>query len=295
MHTRIQVVVISLFATVATTAVQDVDEILPGARGVDIPGWSVLVQQDPFTDACLFAAAVPDDEGLMVSYEVGSSSGLNVVMGGFPALNVDPVEVEYRIDRPPAQTGTWHATTGSGGSAITVPDSLVTDVLRAERVAVRAQDHTRVLQWANGDAVYEIMSACVGASEPEQPQQTEPTVLPDDGSSVARVWVSAHSQNCVDCTTKVPPSHPMAQRVTMAASWLEADTPVGESMPIWLRTGAALADVLPQMPADPPQRVESGDREVYTWMFEDRSRIVLTFGPSGTGEGLALRAVYVRG
>ena len=87
----------------------------------------------------------------------------------------------------------------------------------------------------------------------------------------------------------------MAQRVTMAASWLEADTPIGESVPTWLRTGAALDVVLAQMPENPPQRVESGDREVYMWMFEDRSRIVLTFAPSGTGVGLAPRAVYVRG
>ena len=90
---------------------------------------------------------------------------------------------------------------------------------------------------------------------------------------------------------KVPPNLSRAQRATMASSWLEADTPEGQSLPSWLYVGAAQDDVLARMPFG--KGYQSGDREVYTWLFEtDRSRIVMTFGPGA--EGPVLQAVYVR-
>ena len=51
------------------------------------------------------------------------------------------------------------------------------------------------------------------------------------------------------------------------------------STPLWLRTGALLDDVLQQMPEN-PYRAESGGQRTYTWIFQDRSRIVLTFDDS---------------
>ena len=105
------------------------------------------------------------------------------------------------------------------------------------------------------------------------------------------VWVSAHSQGCIDCSVKVPPGDPRAQRASrdgaMASAWLEADTPVGASTPLWLRTGALLDDVLQQMPEN-PHRAESGGRRTYTWIFQDRSRIVLMF------EDSVLQAIDIR-
>ena len=105
------------------------------------------------------------------------------------------------------------------------------------------------------------------------------------------VWVSAHRQGCIDCSLKVPPGDPRAQRasnVTVASAWLEADTPVGASTPLWLHTGALLDDVLQQMPEN-PHRAESGGQRTYTWIFQDRSRIVLMF------EDSVLQAIDIRG
>ena len=91
-----------------------------------------------------------------------STDGLKIIFTRFPRLNVDRVDVEFRIGREETQTGTWEATTGSGGSTVTAPYALTASILRAARIALRVQDRTRVHEWPNGDAVYELMIACAG-------------------------------------------------------------------------------------------------------------------------------------
>ena len=99
------------------------------------------------------------------------------------------------------------------------------------------------------------------------------------------VWVSVDRQGCPDCSVKVRPGDPRAQQQApsedaLAVIWLQADTLLGEAMPSWLRVGAALDEILTQMP-DSPYRAESGNRQTYSWVFQpDRSRIVLTFEDS---------------
>ena len=141
-----------------------------GWRIGDIPGWTVGVYQDVFTDKyeAGLASAEGFGEGLTVlcsntaADNPSFTSGLRVSVGKLPPLGVDSVEVEYRIREREPQTDSWRTTTGTGGSTVIVPDELVADVLRAGRLALRVQGHTQLLEWPNGEAIYELMSACAG-------------------------------------------------------------------------------------------------------------------------------------
>ena len=159
---RIAAVVIVAVCLLAPPARAEAQQDQAGFRTVNIPGWNVVVKQDPFTDAWEAGAAFGD--GIAVFCDpTGETrpSGLQILVSILPALFVETAEVEYRVGRGEPQTGTWSATWGSGGSTITVPDSLVADVLRAGRLAVRVQgQHTRLLEWDNGDSVYELLSEC---------------------------------------------------------------------------------------------------------------------------------------
>ena len=55
-----------------------------------------------------------------------------------------------------------------------------------------------------------------------------------------------------------------------------------------------LEQILPQMPDGLiPSRRQSGDRRIFTYAFEDGSRMILTFRPRGGGRGLTLYTVDV--
>ena len=144
----------------------DAESVLAGIRIMTIPGWeSVMVKQDPLTDAWKFAFAMGD--GIIVTCNPDREtypSGLSVSVE-LPRLGLETgggVDVEYRIGQQQAQTGTWRSTTGPDASSVTVPDALVEDVLRAERLTVRVQEYIRVPEWSGGDVIYELMSDCAG-------------------------------------------------------------------------------------------------------------------------------------
>ena len=158
-------IAVGVVALVAATSAAASQDNLAGFRTVNIPGWTVFVQQDPFTDAWKMGSAFVDGVAVLCDPARGETNpaGLKVMVTNLPALNVDMAEVEYRIGRNRPQTGMWPATTGTRGSIVTAPTSLVADVLRAGQLAVRVQgQHTRLLEWVNGDVVYELLSECAG-------------------------------------------------------------------------------------------------------------------------------------
>ena len=155
-------------ATVPETApsppatAQDNDALV-GVQLLDIPGWDGLVKRDPFTDAWQTGFASADGISMICDPSRETyPTGLDVLVTDLPALNANPVDVEFRVGRQEPQVEAWTATTGSGGSSIRVPDRLYASVLQAGRLAVRVDGHTKVIEWSNGDAVYEIMRECAG-------------------------------------------------------------------------------------------------------------------------------------
>ena len=144
-------------------AAEPQNDALVGWEALSIPGWQGMVKRDPFTDEYESGMAFRDD--VLVRCDPDrevTTAGLEVIFTGFPRLDVDRVDVEFRIGREEPQTGTWEATTGPGGSTVTAPDTLTASILRAGRIALRVQGHTRVHEWPNGGAVYEAMRTCAG-------------------------------------------------------------------------------------------------------------------------------------
>ena len=74
----------------------------------------------------------------------------------------------------------------------------------------------------------------------------------------------------------------------------------GSMSRMWLGTiqgglDSPMERILPQMPDDiTPERRQSGQDRIFTYPFEDGSSIILTFRPSGAGQGLSLYTVDVR-
>ena len=161
MRAGIAVVVIPLLlSAVGVTASQD--EALVGWEALEVPGWSVMVKRDVFTDAWESGAAFYDDDGIAALCDPARESypsGLRVYVTGLPeGLPVGVAEIQYRLGDDPAATGAWEV----DGSTLVVPDDLVEAVLNAGRIAVRVHDHTLVHQWANGSVIYLLMSECAG-------------------------------------------------------------------------------------------------------------------------------------
>ena len=163
MSARIKVVV-GVVVVLLIPAIGTPQDVPAGMRTADIPGWTVLIQQDPFTDEWKTGAAFGDGVAVLCDPTRETyPTGLRVMVSDLPRLFVDRADVEYRIGRGEPQVGSWAATWGSGGSTVTVPSSLIAEVLRAGRLAIRVQSqHTRLLEWANGGDVYALLSECAG-------------------------------------------------------------------------------------------------------------------------------------
>lgn len=161
---RTQFIVGVILAVLLSSSSAIAQDLPAGSRILQIPGWLVLVSQDPFTDAweSVFAAQSGNSESqIMLSCDPErDGSPIQMFVTGLPALQIDSATVEYRIGSESATTGTWSISTGDGGSAMYVPDSLIASAMRAERLAVRVQDHTRLIEWRSGDAVYNVANEC---------------------------------------------------------------------------------------------------------------------------------------
>ena len=140
---------------------------LEDLRQVELGDWTVVFKADPFTDVLKFVMAMGVDE-FHVDCDSDLSPRARVLVMGFPPLGVvgddSSVDVYYRIGREPAQTGTWRATTGKR-SSISVPDSLIKDVLLAERLVIRVdiggEEHIEQREWNNGGGIYKLISTCL--------------------------------------------------------------------------------------------------------------------------------------
>ena len=164
MHRIVMTLALVLTVLSGSVIAQDrLKEELAGWQLLDIVGWTAMIKRDPFTDEFLSGFASAEDIAVMCDPDRETySTGLHVSLSSLPKLNANPADVEFRIGKQNPQAGKWESTTGPGGSAITVPDKLVADVLRSGRLAVRVHGHTRVFGWSNGDAVYAVMRECAG-------------------------------------------------------------------------------------------------------------------------------------
>ena len=151
-----------------------------GSRMLNIPGWTGVITQDPFTDEWVTGAAVAkvgNDRSVLVnctpdlndkSRNFGAFGGEQIHFANLemslpmPKLPSGPADVEFRIGKQKTQTGKWRITTGGKASGLKVPEELIEEVLRSGRIAVRIFGNTREFSWRNGEDVYAIMSECAG-------------------------------------------------------------------------------------------------------------------------------------
>ena len=144
---------------------QDVEDALATLASwtmLDVPSWSGLIRQDPLTDE-IDAMMLRADNDAWLTCDTGQGSSSReprLSLPGFPVLDGDTATVQFRIGGEAPRSEAWRISTGTGGSAVRVPDQHLECVLRAGRIAIQMQGHTREFEWESGHEVFVLLQGC---------------------------------------------------------------------------------------------------------------------------------------
>ena len=125
----------------------------------------------------------------------------------------------------------------------------------------------------------------IGCREPGESQIDSPAANSD-----GMVWVDVSRPGCVDCSVRVPSTHPLA----LAAEPYES---LAARQSAEMRAGldvTTFEEFARQIPDIQPEAHRTGSTRTFTWTFDDGSQIVAGFQPRGGNlSGLVLYVVDV--